>query len=669
MATTQDYEDFVLGHSAQLSAGTIPKSLWPRLYEKVTSQTFDAGSVFAFCVDEEAPVGQQYSLQTTCAIPALSDLFLIDHLWTFESAADAFTQLRCISSLRSRIRELLELPSVESDESSEDGNGNGNGHGDCEDGSSGDADAAAVEAVMIVKRLWVLTGTYAVDSVTSYYIMDELGSRLTAASPDTAAFQMAVFVNQNTGIAYNVFWPIRDVEEAEEGTCSGLPNGRRKLVALSKILSSDQDWSSSIPDLKTALVGAGYTVAGIAGLLGLPVTAVGLPAQNLSGGPAQAAAAAELPPLGTSLLADYVRFFLLNLPLPESRLSEMLSDAVWEMLEQHGLVYCTNLDVVQEGEEVMWVSLVQVTPVGEDIIVATDFFQLSGSALGFDPVMYIGVDSLGLVAAMPSDLPRRKHVLDLCCGCGIQGLVALSRWAEGATFVDMNPRAVSFTSFNLFLNGFDEERWMVMSGDLYSALEDDTEVVDAIIANPPYIPAGNGAAGLEMFGDGGPDGEDVIRRIVAGAVVHLAHGGFLAIVSNLVNVADYGSKLQQWWAAGLVEQDEAMKAAGKEAMKDGDDPGYEALVLYGVVWDTALYAQLIVGEGDPGQAVKKNYEAGLLDAGVKNVTNGLVFMRVTPDGGPCTASVELGAAQLWQELLSGGPTREGLHGRLLKLLG
>jgi len=51
------------------------------------------------------------------------------------------------------------------------------------------------------------------------------------------------------------------------------------------------------------------------------------------------------------------------------------------------------------------VAVVSLTPVAGSatnvVVVVTDFAQTGGRRVGFDPVMYIGVDTLGLVAVLP----------------------------------------------------------------------------------------------------------------------------------------------------------------------------------------------------------------------------------------------------------------------------
>ena len=61
-------------------------------------------------------------------------------------------------------------------------------------------------------------------------------------------------------------------------------------------------------------------------------------------------------------------------------------------------------------------------------------------------VMPIGVDSLELAFAAPRNRIDAQ-VLDLCCGGGIQTLVAAATYAAHVVAVDINPRAVRFCSF------------------------------------------------------------------------------------------------------------------------------------------------------------------------------------------------------------------------------
>ncbi|MFC6355137.1 putative protein N(5)-glutamine methyltransferase [Luethyella okanaganae] len=128
-------------------------------------------------------------------------------------------------------------------------------------------------------------------------------------------------------------------------------------------------------------------------------------------------------------------------------------------------------------------------------------------------------------------------VLDLCCGSGAVG-VAMMKKLPGAELyaVDRDPGAVRCALRNLTSVG-----GQVFEGDLFDPLP--TTLlgrIDVIVANAPYVPT-------DMIGtmppearlhearmalDGGSDGLDVHRRIVAAAPRWLAPGGSLLIETS-----------------------------------------------------------------------------------------------------------------------------------------
>ncbi|CAM9411626.1 unnamed protein product, partial [Phaeothamnion confervicola] len=267
-----------------------------------------------------------------------------------------------------------------------------------------------------------------------------------------------------------------------------------------------------------------------------------------------------------------------------------------------------------------------------DIILATDLVPPFSVSLTEEPVMYIGPDSLCLVAHAPRPAypastaaavaartglaaiaagTSRKSaitVLDLCAGSGVQGIAAAALYAAEVVCVDVNPRAVRFARFNAHLNGV-ADQVTCLFGDLYGALEagdngggvDASETAetltgsksggsgsgssagskdnndggssgssygggesglqrrhqsghrrrfDVILANPPFIPVppatNERLRRYDVFADGGPGGEDILRRIVEGAAAHLSPGGVAAIVSELADPEDYVSKIAAW---------------------------------------------------------------------------------------------------------------------------
>ncbi len=110
-----------------------------------------------------------------------------------------------------------------------------------------------------------------------------------------------------------------------------------------------------------------------------------------------------------------------------------------------------------------------------------------------------------------------ENFLELCAGTGVAALRA-ARHAGHAWAADISARATHFARFNALLNAVDN--FTAVRGDLFEAVPDQT--FDRICAHPPYMPALEQAC---LYRDGGPDGEQLTRRIVAGLPRSLREGG------------------------------------------------------------------------------------------------------------------------------------------------
>jgi methylase of polypeptide subunit release factors len=120
-----------------------------------------------------------------------------------------------------------------------------------------------------------------------------------------------------------------------------------------------------------------------------------------------------------------------------------------------------------------------------------------------------------------SSLPKTPcdSFLELCAGTGIAALLA-AKYAGHTWAADITERSTRFAEFNAALNGI--ENFTAVQGDLYQPVAG--QLFDRIVAHPPYMPS------LEqkyIFRDGGDDGEQVTRRIIAGLAEHLRPGGRL----------------------------------------------------------------------------------------------------------------------------------------------
>ena len=148
----------------------------------------------------------------------------------------------------------------------------------------------------------------------------------------------------------------------------------------------------------------------------------------------------------------------------------------------------------------------------------------------------LGTALLGTAPAdsVPSALPV---VVDLCCGSGAVG-AALAELLPGIAVhaSDVDTAAVRCARRNLLPLGA-----VVHEGDLYAALPGRLKgSVDVLVVNAPYVPTASiGSMPREarvheprVSLDGGPDGLDIQRRVIAEAVAWLRPGGHLLIETS-----------------------------------------------------------------------------------------------------------------------------------------
>lgn len=156
--------------------------------------------------------------------------------------------------------------------------------------------------------------------------------------------------------------------------------------------------------------------------------------------------------------------------------------------------------------------------------------EFCGLRIAVDPGVFVPRRRTEFLVRRAAALaPPRAIVVDLCCGSGAVGVAlaaALDRVELHA--VDIDSAAVRCARRNVAAGGH------VHEGDLYGPLPADLRNrVDVLVANAPYVPTGE--IGLlppearrhepRTAVDGGADGLDILRRVIAGAPRWLAPGG------------------------------------------------------------------------------------------------------------------------------------------------
>ncbi|WP_144671431.1 methyltransferase [Arthrobacter sp. U41] len=329
---------------------------------------------------------------------------------------------------------------------------------------------------------------------------------------------------------------------------------------------------SDLPDLLESLArdlrGIGYTVDGVAGLLG-PAAHSALSRDQLVPALIVTEQARHGEP-ATAALAAVVRLWLLAEPQPAATL-----DAALPGVRTQGLL---ELDLVEPATDGLVQAKVDLRPYGWDGTAAesaqgdeTQRESSSGGAelwvasdlaahqrpgvLRHDHVLGIGQASTTLV-----QVTARRHAaraLDLGTGCGIQTFHLLHH-AEHVTATDISDRALAFTRFNLLLNAGQlhldpsdlEARVSLRRGSLLEPVAG--EEFELVVSNPPFVitprTPGEAAADQFTYRDGGLPGDDIVAALVRALPSVLAPGGTAQLLGNWEIPAgtDWAERPQSW---------------------------------------------------------------------------------------------------------------------------
>lgn len=174
--------------------------------------------------------------------------------------------------------------------------------------------------------------------------------------------------------------------------------------------------------------------------------------------------------------------------------------------------------------------------------------EFYGSRIAVDPGVFVPRRRTEFLARLAADLVRLAAdraegsgtgsspvVVDLCCGSGAVGAALLAAMDCIELYaVDIDPTAVRCARRNL-------AGAHVYEGDLYAPLPAALRGrVDVVVANAPYVPT-EAIALLPAEAriheprvalDGGADGLDVLRRVIASAPLWLAPGGYVLVETS-----------------------------------------------------------------------------------------------------------------------------------------
>lgn len=220
------------------------------------------------------------------------------------------------------------------------------------------------------------------------------------------------------------------------------------------------------------------------------------------------------------------------------------ASAVADRLRAAGCVFAEDeaaLLLAEAASPAELESMVERRASGEPLEQVLGWAEFCGLRFVVEPGVFVPRRRTELLVREAAALVKGPAVVvDLCCGSGAVGaalaeVVATDGHRVELHAADVDPAAVACARRNLPAGG------QVHQGDLYAALPRSLRGhVDLLLVNAPYVPT----AEIGMMPpearlhearvalDGGPDGLDVQRRVIAGAPRWLAPGGHLLVETS-----------------------------------------------------------------------------------------------------------------------------------------
>jgi release factor glutamine methyltransferase len=186
------------------------------------------------------------------------------------------------------------------------------------------------------------------------------------------------------------------------------------------------------------------------------------------------------------------------------------------------------------GDEAVLLQLVDARVCGQPLEHVLGWVAFAGRRLVVGPGVFVPRVRTELLAELAvTMIDDHSIVLELCCGVGaVAGALQHRRPEIELYAVDIDPVAVAYARRHIAAPG------AVLLGDLFDPVPGRLHgQLDVIIANAPYVPT----EAIELMPreardheprqslDGGADGADVHRRIIAAAPTWLRPGGGLLI--------------------------------------------------------------------------------------------------------------------------------------------
>lgn len=202
---------------------------------------------------------------------------------------------------------------------------------------------------------------------------------------------------------------------------------------------------------------------------------------------------------------------------------------------------------------------------GEPLETVLGWVAFAGRRVAVGPGVFVPRRRTELLARAAVDLARgvpggAPVVVELCCGvAAVAAVVAQDVPGARVHAADVDPLAVGWAAHNLRARG------TASTGDLFAALPADLAGrVDVLVANAPYVPT-HAVATMPVESrayeprvavDGGADGVDVQRRLLAGVDAWVRPGGHVAVETGERQAPVTAAAVPPGWDVRVLRDDD-----------------------------------------------------------------------------------------------------------------
>jgi release factor glutamine methyltransferase len=253
------------------------------------------------------------------------------------------------------------------------------------------------------------------------------------------------------------------------------------------------------------------------------------------------------------------------------------TDAVVRRLRDAGCVFAEEeaaLLLAEASDPQQLEAMIRARVDGRPLEQLLGWVAFRGHRLVVDEGVFVPRQRTGLLVELASArLHEGATVVELCCGVAPVGAALLAEWPGRLELwaSDIDPVAVRSARRNLEPLG-----GTVVVGDLFGGLPDHLRgYIDVLVANAPYVPSASIAlmpreardheAAIAL--DGGADGLDVQRRLIAASPEWLPAGAHLVVETSTRQAERTAGLMESAGYSAVIRRDEELDGTAVEGVR------------------------------------------------------------------------------------------------------